>query len=326
MGQLINLRRVFNVFGAACALMAAVEPETAWGQWLEYRDSRVDGRVDNYRQDSTWRLGDLNGNGLVDAEEFIGPIIDVSRLAGRDPSSFVDLTPPVEQFSFATDPIDYPDFATIRVVDTIASRSYIRSSSVQFQHVLTFDNGDRPGRTAPSNSVDFAYGARFVALPDFYTVIATGGLLDLHLNADVTNQAAGPLVSVVWKRLFDRWQAAAGSSATLAYNLIDSRRQLSLGENLAPGGVNSPMFAQPLEVAHESTQWGFSPLVEVNVQLTYELNKSAQAFVGYDLLYLGDMRLGEDVRGQTLFDFRMADGPGKVLSQSTAGAGIQWIW
>ncbi len=322
------LRAMANRFWrVAGVLLAVCTASTTAAQGLEFRGSTLAGRVDNLPQESLCRLGDLNSNGILDRDEFIGPVINIDRLADRD--SLLDSkalpSPNVlngELLSQLRDDQGY-GFADRQLARGATGRTLVRSSDVELMHVLTF--GTTSASDATQHTVDIAYGARFVAIDDWFTLTGAGDLTGpIVIDGAAVNRSGGPLAQIRWGVRRGRWNAEAGGSAALAWNHAQQRKTGKIGEELNPGGVNSLLFAQQTTIAALATDDQLAPVFELNLRLTYLASASTVVFAGVDFLSLGDVKLATLGMLNPWFDSAMTSTPGSDVLQYTTGMGVQW--
>jgi len=335
-----------------CALCFALGNAAVSGQLLEFKGSKLRGRLDNPAADNLWRLGDDNGNGLIDENENAGPWIEIEGAFQEEQADAADdyIAPrgsADRYFVFGGPTGIYADvdgdgdqdligisvdFSGAYPIDLspkpkpVAAWSYTHSSGMQLLHVLEF--GQPPqDHAAVNDTLEIAYGMRFLNVADGLQTIDGRLSYPFGLLVDTTldNHALGPQVRGDWARRRGKWQVQASAAAAIAYVNAEGRQRVqSSGAELIPGRLNRPVIFRLTQLTHQLNAHYFSPTVETGVRLSYELSPSLVCFARCDAMYFGNLRNAEHAVVWSLPDMGLADHGGRDVAIAVGTIGYEF--
>jgi hypothetical protein len=142
-----------------------------------------------------------------------------------------------------------------------------------------------------NNQLQVAAGARFFKLYDEFSFEGLGGILGrTFFVTSMDNQIVGPQVAARWVNQRQRWRLTADARFMFGYNVQDWKQFSGIGEELIPGALNRPLFAQPTYTSHGLQQEDFSPVGELRVDAAYYLTQSVALKFGYTGMFAGNIR------------------------------------
>lgn len=207
---------------------------------------------------------DLNGNGEVDPGEPIG--------------------------------VDYGDLNNFNIFfDTLAVRNTTRADGVELMH--TIDVKNRHKMTKHQNShVKIGAGVRYFRLQDEFSWEGRGGVLGLtRIGTDVQNSIFGPQVRLQWHTQRGRWGMAVDGRFVWGFNSQDLDMDAIIGQDLLPGGLNSPVNARPTATRSGRHDETFTPMGELRADATYQITSSIAARLGYTAMFIDNISRGSQV-------------------------------
>jgi hypothetical protein len=208
-------------------------------------------------------LGDINGDGMVDDDEFVAIVID-----------FGDL------YMFNV------------TFNQVAVRNSTSTDSVELMKTYVLPN-DHWFVTEQSGQIEVGAGVRFMRIRDEFGFTGTSDFLrglaptiaGNAVNTDVDNQIVGPQIYARYTKQRHRTQFGIGSRFMFGYNVQDLDQNGVLGENLLPGGLNQPMLLQPTGFNYGRQDNDFSPVVELRADMSYSITRSLSAKLGYTAIF-----------------------------------------
>jgi hypothetical protein len=298
-----NINRRIGLTAILCAGMSCV------GAHLQ-----ADFEIESFARYRLIRL-DNNNNGYVDDFDITDPVgavefrtiaeaIDKTSTAGSFDYSLY--RPQQSPYSPVRDlqgnligiAVDYDDLHTFNIAfESLKGFTYLQGRGVQLEKVIRFSPKVREGETEPEEpypSWEFFYGVRFYRFDDSFTFEGNGGILG-HTWADtsVENQHGGPHLGMLWNLRHGRWTLAVSGLAQSGLGATDSRQAGRMGEDLSPGQVNSPIYAQPHIVSYQVEDRFDTVYGEVRAQVKRELSKLISLTLGCSGYYYGDIKFAD---------------------------------
>ena len=171
---------------------------------------------------------------------------------------------------------------------TVRNTTSTRGIEAMWSHQLTNRHYQAKNQ---NNHLELFYGARFLRLYDSFEFVGLGSILGrTAIATSMTNQIVGPQVGLKWVNQRQRWRLSADTRFMFGYNVQDWDMVAGVGEELIPGALNRPLFAQPTWVARGLQQEDFSPVGELRLQTSYYLTQSVALNLGYTGMFVGNIR------------------------------------
>jgi hypothetical protein len=98
-----------------------------------------------------------------------------------------------------------------------------------------------------------------------------------------------------------------------------------MGQELIPGALNRPLFLQPTYSNYSLMKNDFSPLGELRVEASYYLTQNISLKLGYNGMYVGDVRRAANSVRYFLPDMGFQDNGTQNLIVNGASFGVQFI-
>lgn len=241
---------------------------------------------------------DANGNGILDDDEaIIG--------SGAD---FDDL----HQFNVA--------FDNLRV------RNTVNSHSVELMRTHTVDNSWM-FKKRQNNMLQLGYGVRFFNLDDNFSWEGKGGILGRTVVSSVAeNQIIGPQIQAKWQSQHGNLRFGLDGRFVFGYNVQDINLDTNMGEDLVPGGVNSPIGAWPTTTSQSRQDNNFSPMAELRAEGSYQLTSALAIKLGYTAMFIDNITRGSQVVHYRLPDFGIRRGGNQEIFASGVDVGIEAVY
>jgi hypothetical protein len=177
-----------------------------------------------------------------------------------------------------------------------------------------------------NNYFTFMYGARYFRLYDDFRVDGFGGVLGKsYWDTAIRNNVVGPELGVRWVNQRQRWQLSADTRFTFGYNVEDWTQSNGIGQELIPGALNRLLYAQPTYSHHELMLDDFSPLGELRVEAAYYLTQNISLKLGYNGMYVGNIRRAATSVKYALPDLGFQDSGTQNLLVNGATFGIEFV-
>ena len=186
--------------------------------------------------------------------------------------------------------VDYGDLHTFNVAfERFEVRNLTETDGIELMKTVTLDNRYLPVKRQ-GEFVELGAGFRFLRLNDVFKFDGSGGILGrTYANTGADNQIIGPQVRGRWSKQRGRWNLGLDGRFMFGYNIQNQTQVGAIGEDLAPGQVNSPIYAQPHAVSYARTQESFSPLAEIRADCSYQISSSIAAKLGYTGLFVDNI-------------------------------------
>ena len=153
------------------------------------------------------------------------------------------------------------------------------------------------------NSFQIGYGARFFRIRDNFYWEGLGDVFGrTFTGTDAENQIVGPQIRAKWTHQRGRYGFDLDGRFTAGYNIQDLGQTGGIGENLNPGGINSPLFAQPTYFGYGRQENFFSPLAEMRVEGSYQLTGAFALKLGYTAIFCDNITRASQVVNYSLPD------------------------
>ncbi len=186
--------------------------------------------------------------------------------------------------------VDYGNLHTFNVAfERFEVRNVTETDGIELMKTVTLDNRHLPVKRQ-GEFVELGVGVRFLRLNDVFTFDGSGGILGrTFATTGAENQIVGPQIRGRWSKQRGRWNLGLDGRFMFGYNVQDQTQVGAIGEDLAPGAVNSPLFAQPHAVSYARQQQNFSPLAEIRADMSYQITSSIAAKLGYTGLFVDNI-------------------------------------
>jgi hypothetical protein len=178
-----------------------------------------------------------------------------------------------------------------------------------------------------NNHVELGFGARFLQLEDYFSLLADGGILgrtssDTWLN----NNIVGPQVRAKWVNQRQRWRVSSTASFLFGYNTQNWSQENGIGAELVPGALNRLLYAQPTYSQHGLTRDDFSPVGELRLEAAYYLTQAFALKAGYTGMYVGNIRRASTSVRYYLPDMGYRDSGTQELISNGVDLGIEFVY
>ena len=159
------------------------------------------------------------------------------------------------------------------------------------------------------NQLEMSYGVRYLRLRDDFLVNGEGGVLGTSFwDTRIDNHLVGPQIALRWLHQYNRVRLDWGGRFLFGYNVQNWEQVASLGEDLIPGQNNHPLYFPPTFSNHGRRDEDFSPTVEMRVQASYQFTNSISAKLGYNALFVDNIRRAAQQVDYTLPSMGFIDG------------------
>ncbi|MDZ4656223.1 MAG: hypothetical protein SH868_01455 [Bythopirellula sp.] len=225
--------------------------------------------------------------------------------------------------------VDYDDLHTFNIgFERTNGYSYMQSRSVQLERVLRFSS-QRTDQPVEPNAIahvwEVSYGARFYQLDDFYGFLGTGGILGrTAFDTLVDNQHAGPHLGFLWNVSQGPWSLGLSGLLQGGLGETDSNQSGFFGEDLNPGAVNSPIYAEPHLVSDRAEDQFGSLYSEVRAQVSRTLTEQLSLNLGCSGYYFSDLKYADNSINWFIPDLGLADNGTEETIVTTAFASLEF--
>jgi hypothetical protein len=221
---------------------------------------------------------------------------------------------------------DFGDLRLFNVAfDRLETRSNVRTDGVELLGTQELSNRHFMAKHQ-NNHFEFMYGARYFQLYDNFRVDGFGSVLGKSFwDTTVQNNVVGPELALRWTNQRQRWQLSTDTRFTFGYNVENWRQQDGIGEELIPGALNRPLFLQPTFSHYSLFKNDFSPMGELRVEATYYLTQNFSLKLGYNGMYVGNVRRAADSIRYFLPDMGFEDRGTQNLLVNGASFGIEFV-
>jgi hypothetical protein len=243
----------------------------------------ADGLIDNLDNDLINGfgvvLGDINGDGTIDDDEVVATFVD-----------FDDL----HRFNVR--------------FDRLFTRNTTELQGFELMRTHELDNSYLPVKER-RNRFAIGYGGRFFRIRDNFGWEGLGDMFGrsfTHTSAE--NQIVGPQIRAKWTHQRGRFGFDLDGRFTAGYNIQDLGQTGGIGEALNPGGLNSPLFAQPTYFDYGQSENFFSPLAEMRVEGSYQLTSAFALKLGYTATFVDNISRASQIVRYRLPDMGFREG------------------
>ncbi|QEG32980.1 BBP7 family outer membrane beta-barrel protein [Bythopirellula goksoeyrii] len=183
--------------------------------------------------------------------------------------------------------VDYEDLHTFNVAfERFEVRNLTETDGIELMKTVTLDNRHLPVKRQ-GEFVELGVGVRYLRLNDVFYFNGSGGILGrTYATTGAENQIVGPQVRGRWSKQRGRWNFGLDGRFMFGYNVQDQTQIGAIGEDLSPGAVNSPIYAQPHAVSYARQQQNFSPVAEIRADCSYQITSSIAAKLGYTGIFV----------------------------------------
>lgn len=215
-------------------------------------------------------LADLNGDGTIDDDEFIGTLVD-----------FGDLY----KFNVFFDRVN------------VRNRVEMDGLDIMFTHELDRSHKLDRGRR---DKLQLRYGATFLRFSDEHSMEGLGSILGrTFVDHETDNQLVGPQVGLRWTRDHGKWDFSLDGQVAMAYNIVDHRQSGIFGEELIPGALNRPINGRTTTSVDSLHNDDFSPMAELRVEARYKITSALALKIGYKARFIDNIHRASDAVGYT---------------------------
>ena len=177
-----------------------------------------------------------------------------------------------------------------------------------------------------NNHFEFSYGARYFKLYDNFRVDAFGSILGKsYWDTTYINDIVGPELALKWTNQRQRWQLSADTRFTFGYNIQNWSQSNGIGQELIPGALNRPIYAQPTFSHHTLAGDDFSPLGDLRLETAYYLTQNFSLKLGYEGMYVGNIRRAATSVKYFLPDMGYVDAGSQNLLVNGVNFGIEFV-
>jgi hypothetical protein len=186
--------------------------------------------------------------------------------------------------------VDYGDLHLFNIAfERFDVRNLTQTDGVELMKTFTLDNRYLPVKRQ-GDVAEIGVGVRYLRLNDEFTFEGNGGILGrTYATTGAENNIVGPQIRGRWSRQISRWNVGVDSRFVFGYNVQNQSQYGAIGEDLNPGGVNSPIYAQPHAVSYARQQNNFSPTVELRAEASYQITRALAARVGYTGIFVDNI-------------------------------------
>ncbi len=264
-----------------------------------YQEGLMDGFVDVV--DGNLGLGrvldqDMNGDGIADGDGFADDL-DGDGQFGPDgfdtaaPAGIPDASPAVGlNGEIQTQPPDYDDlvelptsfrFVTVQNATTISGIELMGTYRLDNRHLMAKNQ---------NNIFDIYYGVRYLRFRDEFFVSGVGGVLGASFwDTQIINNIVGPQLGLNWQSERGRWRSNLTGRFTFGYNVSNWDQDGSIGDNLAAGRLNRPLYLQQHAFKYGRRDDNFSPIAELRWNFAYQITKQIAINAGWTGGYIGNV-------------------------------------
>lgn len=242
-------------------------------------------------------VGDLNGDGTIDADEIIG------------------------------NGVDYGDLHMFNVrFDSVTIRNVTRTQGVEIMKTHNLSNLHLPVKRQ-GNQLSIAYGVRYLRLRDSFWFEGKGDLLGrTFAETAAQNSIVGPQIRAIWQHQFtQRMSLGIDGRFLFGYNIQDLDQVGAIGEDLVPGGVNSLASAQPTAFSYGRRENNFSPVAEFRAEGSYQLTSAIALKLGYTATFIDNITRSSQVVRWYLPDMGLLSGGEQDIFINGVNFGVEVV-
>ncbi len=169
---------------------------------------------------------------------------------------------------------------------------------------LAVDTGIR----ACGNGIALVYGLRsFNSLYSFGLEMRGGIIGKTDVITTAENQIVAPQVGIAWVTTRGRWSLQTQGTALAGYNDGRVEQHSATGQELIPGAINRPLFAQPVSSQQFESHHEFSPGAEIRAETRYSVTDSLSLQLAWSAVFFDNVLLADDRTTYLLPNFGLND-------------------
>jgi hypothetical protein len=241
---------------------------------------------------------DNDGDGILDGDGFAD---DLDEDGQHGPDGVDLMTPGDVPDTIFNIPPDYDDLVELPTsFRTLSVRNSSETNGVELMRMTRLSNR-RNMRKDQNNHLELYYGARYFQFNDNFIVQGEGGVLGRSFwDTRIDNNIVGPQVMLRWIRHQGRWSTNVQGRFMAGFNVTEWGQTGGLGEDLIPGALNHPLYAQPKSFQYGRRDDDFAPLGELRIEGKYRISKAVALNVGYTGMFIDGIR-----RASTHIDYTL---------------------
>ncbi|MEM8866548.1 MAG: BBP7 family outer membrane beta-barrel protein [Planctomycetota bacterium] len=160
-----------------------------------------------------------------------------------------------------------------------------------------------------NQQLEIGYGARLFRMQDQFLFDGESDLAGRWFGfTEAENQIVGPQIRLKWAAQRDKLNLSVDGRFMFGYNVGDLSQEYGIGALFVPGGLNSPLQAQPTYGVNGRQEETFSPFVEFRADLKYQLTRSISMNLGYNAMFIDNVTRASQVVGYTLPNLTLTPG------------------
>lgn len=197
-------------------------------------------------------------------------------------------------FGYVVDPdgnillffVDFDDLHEFNVAfDRVTVRNSARTDGIELMKSHKIDNSHLQVKNQ-NHQLEFGYGVRYLRLQDSFNFLGEGSILGMTtVDQEIENNIVGPQVRLRWNNQQGRVLWSLDGRCLFGYNVSNWDQVGLFGQELVPGGINRPLYAQPTASAYGRQDNDFSPVAELRAQAAYQLSGALAVKLGYTAIY-----------------------------------------
>jgi hypothetical protein len=232
--------------------------------------------------------------------------------------------------------------STLLIPDTVRTTHEFEITSVEAGHARELDNSSPTADDSPSpaalvsgiptqtNGIALVYGLRSYSRRDGAGLDATGGILGrTSLRTTADNEVFAPQAGLTWLTTHGNWLFQAQGTALAGYNDGAVEQHSRIGEELIPGALNRPLFAQPVATDLLESHQAFSPGAEIRTEIRYFFTDAISLHLAWSGLLFQNMLMPNKIPDfRTTFlnpDFILEDAGDQHLFTQDLYCGIEYL-
>ena len=270
-------------------------------------------------------IGDTNGDGILDGDGFAD---DINGNAIYGPDG-IDTEDPGRQPDTIVVPSS-PDLGDLVLLptawQTLNVRNQTKTNGIEIMKTYRLPNRFRMAKNQ-NNDMEIGYGFRYLRLDDRFDVSGEGGVLgDSFWNTRIDHHIVGPQIALKWLRQKGRFLWDVNGRFLFGYNVQNWEQTYALGEDLIPGEHNHPLYFTPTWGTHGRQYQDFSPVAEMRVQLSYQLTTGLAVKLGYNALFVDNIRRAAQHVRYNLPDMGFVDGGTSEIFINGVNMGFEAVY
>ncbi len=205
--------------------------------------------------------------------------------------------------------VDYGDLHEFNVAfERFDVRNNTQTDGIELMKTFALDNRHLPV-ARQGDVAEIGVGVRYFRLNDEFAFEGGGGILGrTYATTIAENQIVGPQVRARYSRQVNRFNFGFDSRFVFGYNVQDLTQNGAIGEDLNPGAVNSPIYAQPHAVSYARTDDDFAPMAEIRAEASYSFTRALSARLGYTGIFVDNISRASQMVNWYIPDLGITDG------------------